>query len=252
MRSIGCTFMLLLLLQGVKAQQLFIAKGKITFEKKINIQRSLADLNIEAVTKDQMKKYSLSTWELSFDQHTSLYKAAKKENMHNGTPFLDFLNPPENELYTDHTRNSRILKKRIMGDDYLLRDTIPKVSWKIMHELRTIAGYECRKAIGRINDTVYVVAFYTDDILFRGGPEGFSGLPGMILGLAIPRYYTTWFAEKVEAINYGPGQIVAPAKGKKTDTAAALDRLIELYSRHESPVKENPEEAKKRLLGFVL
>ena len=34
-------------------------------------------------------------------------------------------------------------------------------------------------------DTVYVVAFYTEDIPVSGGPEMFGGLPGMILELTV-------------------------------------------------------------------
>jgi GLPGLI family protein len=39
-----------------------------------------------------------------------------------------------------------------------------------------------------------VVAFYTDQIPVQAGPENFNGLPGMILGIAVPRLGTTIFA----------------------------------------------------------
>jgi GLPGLI family protein len=48
-----------------------------------------------------------------------------------------------------------------------------------------IAGFNCRRANAMIMDSIYVVAFYTDEILTTGGPESFSGLPGMILGVAL-------------------------------------------------------------------
>ena len=66
-----------------------------------------------------------------------------------------------------------------------------------------------------ICDSVYVVAFYTDEIAVTGGPESFNGLPGMILGLAIPRLATTWFATKVELIDPKPTDFAIPARGKK-------------------------------------
>ena len=88
------------------------------------------------------------------------------------------------------------------------------MDWRITGERRTIAGFECHKAVGRIMDSVYVVAFYTDQIVTNGGPESFNGLPGMILGLAIPRINTTWFATKIEAIEISPLDIAAPKKGK--------------------------------------
>ena len=57
---------------------------------------------------------------------------------------------------------------------------------------------ECKKALTKINDSVVVVAFYTDQIIVKGGPENFNGLPGMILGLAVPRLSLTLFATKLE------------------------------------------------------
>jgi GLPGLI family protein len=89
-----------------------------------------------------------------------------------------------------------------------------KIDWKITNEPRTIAGFECRKAVARIFDSVVVIAFYTDEIMPSSGPESFGGLPGMILGLAIPRLHTTWYATKLELIDVS-GQIIAPKEGKK-------------------------------------
>ena len=41
----------------------------------------------------------------------------------------------------------------------------------------------------------------------------------MILGLAVPRLYTTWFATKLETISTtDETKITAPAKGKKAST----------------------------------
>jgi GLPGLI family protein len=122
-----------------------------------------------------------------------------------------------------------------------------------MHDVRQIAGYECRKAIAVINDSVTVVAFYSEEILLKGGPEGFTGLPGMILGLAIPRYNTTWFATKVEAKNVPIFNIAPPAKGKRTDTEKDFKKMIDLYTRYED--KKNPrkiEDIKKELYTLIL
>jgi len=234
------------------AQQVFIPYGKITYEKRINMQRSAADWNIPDEAKEKMKKYRVSVWELYFDQNKSLYKNSNKD-VESSNPML-FLSPGEsaNELYANYAKNSRILKKGIIDDEYLLKDTIPQVEWKLMQELRIIAGYECRKAIGKISDTIYVVAFYTDEILLKGGPEGFSGLPGMILGIAIPRFNTTWFATKVEGFANHNDQIVPPAKGKKTDSDKDMQKLLELYSRYQGNKNEKTEEIRKRLFGFVL
>jgi len=245
-------FLIGLSVQKMNAQQVFIPYGKITYEKKVNMQRSAADWNIPDEAKEKMKKYRTTEWQLYFDQSKSLYKANRKEAENDNSMLFLSLDDSENQLYTNYSGQSRVIKKSVVGDDYLLRDTIPAINWKIMHDLRTIAGYECRKAIGRINDTVYVVAFYTEEILLKGGPEGFSGLPGMILGIAIPRFNTTWFATKIEGFANYTAQIVPPGKGKKTDSDKDLQRLLEIYRRYDGNKKEKTEDIKRRLFGFVL
>ena len=237
----------------LKAQQTFIPYGKITFEKKVNLMRAFENSPIPEEAKEKMKKYAISNWQLLFDQEKSLYKQVKKEEENkNFGPFSFSIGSQTNEIYTDYSKKSRILRRSIMEDDYLLTDTIPGVKWKIMHDVRTIAGYECRKAISVIHDTIYVVAFYTDEILLRGGPEGFSGLPGMILGLAIPRYNTTWFATKVEGFANHQAEITPATKGKKIETEKDLNKLLELFTRYNHNKKEKSEEAKKRLYGYTL
>ena len=51
---------------------------------------------------------------------------------------------------------------------------LEKIEWKITNDERVIAGLDCRKAVGRIMDSVYVIAFYSEQILVSGGPESFN------------------------------------------------------------------------------
>ena len=74
-------------------------------------------------------------------------------------------------------------------------------------------------------DSIYVVAFYTDEIVTPGGPESFTGLPGMILGVALPHQHITWFATKVEAVKVTDVEMTIPGKGKKVNSAALKETL---------------------------
>jgi GLPGLI family protein len=90
------------------------------------------------------------------------------------------------------------MQKQIAGTNFVIADSIPKIEWKITNENREIVGYNCRKAVGKIMEDVYVFAFYTDDITISGGPCSINGLPGMIFRLTIPRLYTSYVATKVD------------------------------------------------------
>lgn len=119
----------------------------------------------------------------------------------------------QNAVYTDHSNKRFVSQKDLSGDFLLLTDTMRNIRWKITDETREVMGYQCRRANALALDSVYVVAFYTDDIHVSGGPELFSGLPGMILELALPHDNVIWKATKITftepEINIGP-----PKKGR--------------------------------------
>jgi len=103
--------------------------------------------------------------------------------------------------YIDHNEGRYIMNKDVFGSEFQIKDSIYKIDWKLSNESRIIAGYNCRKAVGKIMDSVYVFAFYTDEITIPGGPCTIHGLPGMILGMTIPRLYASWIATKVTPSN---------------------------------------------------
>ena len=79
--------------------------------------------------------------------------------------------------------------------------------------------------MGKIFDSVYVFAFYTDEITISGGPMGIQGLPGMILGVTIPRMFTSWIATKVQVNGVKTNIVVAPTKGKKKKAAELQENV---------------------------
>ncbi|HUQ65449.1 MAG TPA: GLPGLI family protein [Flavitalea sp.] len=192
--------MLLLCPVLMKGQVKFISEGKIEYERKINIQRQFDD---EEMNSDWFKEFIKkqpafhnTNFTLDFRGNETIYKISgdlvKLE--------MDWLMGPakENTIFTDIGKHTRQSKKTVFEENFLVSDSTGKIEWKITDEKRTIAGLDCRKAVGKMCDSVYIVAFYTDEIPVSGGPESFDGLPGMILGIAIPRLSTTWFATKVQ------------------------------------------------------
>jgi len=220
MKLLLLTICAVLLLSTQVSAQDFITRGKIEFEVKRNNKRLYTDAeranNSWIAGKPEFDIYYR---ELEFAGNQLLYIPGRR-----GT--LGYW-PGENSVYTDLDTRQTISKQSFMNEPYLMEDSVRPIKWKIENEIRKIAGFECRKAIGVIHDSVYVVAFYCPEIVPQGGPEFFNGLPGMILGLAIPREFTTWFATKVELAGTDDSKIAPPVvKKSKPHTKKELAAIL--------------------------
>jgi GLPGLI family protein len=202
---------------SVFAQTNFITKGKISFERrvsqfKINESETEDDNIWMAEMKKVMTKTPSDIYTLNFTEQQSYYKLAK-ENSDNKYMF-GVLKPIENNyVLQDLVQGKTTMTRAVFENEYQLEDSIRQYEWKLTGEVRDIIGFECKKAVTKICDSVVVVAFYTDQIPVKSGPENFNGLPGMILGLAVPRLAATWFATKIELVN-DPIPVIS-SKGKK-------------------------------------
>lgn len=217
-----------LLPRTVRAQHLFA--GTVEYERKVNLYRLYESNEWFAREKDEMPRFREAHFELSFTEAAALYKpghdpetSAKGNDWFNGTP------APQNTVYTDFKAGRVRALKTIFEEKFLIEDSLRQMAWRLTGELRIIAGYPCRKAVGRICDSVYVVAFYTDAIPLSGGPESFGGLPGLILELAVPRLYTTWTATKVDATAPKPLSFAPGGKAKKTTSALLAPELVATF-----------------------
>lgn len=197
---------LLCLVHTGNAQQQFIQSGRLFFEKKVaqfSLFESLVEGNENVFMEEMKKTYPrivTDFYTLDFNKEGSLFRLEKEvpENK-----YMLMGTQPDLKNYTAQHFNDRTIITRmgIFENNYLVSDSLLKYDWKITGEVREIAGFLCRKALTKIGDSVVVVAFYTDEILVRGGPHHFNGLPGMILGIAVPRLHMTLFATRLESVN---------------------------------------------------
>jgi len=180
----------------------FSSQGKITYERKVNLKMKYqTEEGYEWIKEriDQVAPFKVSIFNMVFNKEQSNYEFDKDIEITKGSTFTWGKEAAsENKVLNNYKTNKVVAEKEIFDDAYLVEDSLRKYEWKIEDEVRMIAGYPCRKAVTKIFDSVVVVAFYADQLMVSGGPESFNGLPGMILGLAIPRLFTTWFATNVE------------------------------------------------------
>lgn len=227
-----------------------VFKGKLTFERKMNMHKQMEGFmkdrpemaSMMENLKKQIPKYRTDIFELNFTDKHSLYKPAPNGLMEIKGMMGSFP-ADKNNIYNDYEKQECIAEKDVFDKVYLLNDSFKHFNWKITEEFRKVAGFNCRRAETVILDSVYVIAFYTDQILAEGGPEGFTGLPGMILGIVMPRLNMTYFATNYENYVADEKDIAPPTKGTKKKA-----------SELESDLKENTKqwgEFANRLLWYL-
>ena len=238
MKTILTTITCLLLTISLQAQNSkIVTSGKIEYEKRINmhaatknLMNNLTGLSATVYTQayDEFKRtapqFATLNSTLIFNDNKSLFTPITPTQ-----PIKDMLGTPLakqfNTVYTNMADNKTVMLKDVYGDRFLISDSLSKIKWKLTDETQEVAGYTCRRANGLIQDSVYVVAFYTDKIWMSSGPESFSGLPGMILKVALPYENVIWTATKVVTDPLPTTAIIAPAKGTAVNRKQLYDKI---------------------------
>jgi len=230
--KIFCLMLLAALACKTNAQQ-FINKGSIEFEVTTNVKKTMGDQSYLADLKASMPTFKIAYYKFTFADNKSIYKFDHYDETKAKVPEFLREGEDENQWFNDFNTNTSSIQKTMWGTTLNLKDSIKKIPWKLSNERRVIAGFNCRKAVGKIMDSVYVFAFYTEEITVSGGPCTVNGLPGMILGLTIPRLYTSMIATKL-MVNDVKESIIKPVIAKKyytpMEVKAILDKRFESYN----------------------
>lgn len=171
-----------------------------------------------------------------FNESKSLYTKKEEESEGNYSwSQEDFF------LHRDHKKAQVKDLKETLGKKYLIEDDLPKYKWKILNEIKEIEGYLCMKAetYNEVKDQV-IHAWFSDGIIFSGGPEGYHGLPGMILELDINEGDVVITATNIKLTN-DPVNLPMPKKMKgKQLTIGEFDKIIEDYISDSIEAERNP------------
>lgn len=220
----------------------FPEQGVITYEKTVHvknlIKRHLSTLKDDDFSKNYLTQLSEKAPEtatlekkLSFSRNEMSLEPVKTEQPQIISSLLQMgLLDYNSKIYQNLDKNESKMLVELGGSEIAIQDSLTQVRWKITDEYRNIAGYDCRRANGITLDSVYIVAFYTDQIPTSAGPGTVHGLPGTILGLAVPEQHFNIYATKVEM------------------TAATVNSGI--FKKRDSPMtREETKERMKEILG---
>jgi GLPGLI family protein len=158
--------------------------------------------------------------QLLFTGQESLYKPLDEdaeEETSTGNGIVIRINRPMSEVYTGLKARQRITQREFLGKQYLIKDTLPNTPWQLGEEIRQIQGITCKKATYQDAERKRnLTAWYAESIYLSAGPDGYSGLPGVILELDSNNGELVATATKVELRKLTKDEAVkAPVKGRK-------------------------------------
>ena len=99
----------------------------------------------------------------------------------------------------NYEKNTFFNADEMLGKVYLVSDSLKSPDWKILNDLKEVAGHVCMNA--SLYDTLRkqnVVAWFALDIPVQAGPDRFWGLPGLILEVNINNGARILTADKLE------------------------------------------------------
>jgi GLPGLI family protein len=236
MKKLLLTACMLGLVQLLNAQN---TAGTITYTEtvKMNIDlggdvdiNSGGDVNAEQI-RNMIPKEQHMKKVLYYNEEAALYLNDKKKEQetndfeHNdGNMRVVFkVARPEDIVYTSLKEAKLIEQRDFMGRKFLITSAIDKPKWKMTGGQKSILGYPCQEAVMQ-KDKDTITAWFTAAIPVSAGPQGFSGLPGMILEAKQNSQLTL----KADEVVFGTGNdklIVKPKGGKKV-TKEEYEKIV--------------------------
>ncbi len=256
--SIKCiTCVLTLFISAITfAQQDF--QGKAVYQSKTTIDMSnfggqQMSEDMKKQIAERMKSMFEKTFILTFNKTESIYKEEEKlAAPGQGGGFRMMMGSfTGGKQYKNVKEHQLLQEQEFFGKQFLIKDSLPKLDWKMGSETKQIGKYLCFKATAikkvdeldfnsmrrrnRNNDEeakvqdstatndimdeievpkeVIVTAWYTPQIPINQGPGEYWGLPGLILEVSADR--TTILCSKIVMNSSEKDEIKAPTKGKE-------------------------------------
>ena len=231
-----------------------MADFKVRMEGNKNINPEM-----QKMMEERMKKMFEKTFILNFDKSASIYKEEEKLDASpqgGGFRMMSSMTGGGGTFYKNVKEDKTYsIDKDFMGKEFLVKDSLASLNWKMEAETRVIGGYTCYKATAikaasktdfrnfrpKKEDTpkkeeasqqekpkeapktsfmdalelpkeITITAWYTPEIPVNQGPEGYWGLPGLILEVNDGK--TIILCSKVVLNPKEKTEIKAPSKGK--------------------------------------
>ncbi|HLF52934.1 GLPGLI family protein [Flavobacterium sp.] len=180
--------------------------------------------DMQKMIEERMKTMFEKTFILNFNKSASIYKEEEKLDAPGqsggGMRMMSSMMGGGGTHYKNVKEKLYTVDKEFMGKEFLVKDSLPKLEWKMESETKLIGGYTCFKATAvrpvsqsdfrnfrakkeedkkdaakkedatkktnfmdefELPKEITITAWYTPEIPVNQGPENYWGLPGLIL-----------------------------------------------------------------------
>lgn len=131
-------------------------------------------------------------------------------------------------IYKNYPKGKLTLTERIMSDNYLVEEPLPKIDWEIHADTATVCGYVCQKATARFRGRDYE-AWYTPEIPRSDGPWKLQGLPGLILKASDSQQHFQFLCTGIEQSKSGK-LIEFSENSRRKVSRKELNKLLERFN----------------------
>ena len=84
------------------------------------------------------------------------------------------------QVLVDRKNNSYTYSNRIGTDTFVYDEQLPEISWELSDSSKSVCGYKCHKAVGKLYGREWTV-WYAPEIPLPFGPYVIGGLPGLVM-----------------------------------------------------------------------
>lgn len=258
MKKIFVAFILTLGISQLHAQKEF--QGMAVYESKTSTSdmKTMMGKNkeitpeMQKMIEERMKGMFEKTFILNFDRSSSIYKEEEKLDAPGGMGggnmrMMNSFTGGGGTFYKNVKEKTYSVDKEFMGKEFLVKDSLPQLEWKMESETKQIGGYTCYKATAmkpvsksnfrdfRLKEEkkddkkeaekstnfmdsfeapkeIPITAWYAPEIPINQGPENYWGLPGLILEVSDGK--TVILCSKIVMNTKEKTEIKAPKTGK--------------------------------------
>ncbi|WP_417590939.1 GLPGLI family protein [Owenweeksia hongkongensis] len=181
-----------------------IATYKTSTSLDLKMDSSAVSGDQQAMVMKMLNQYLQKEYTLTFSKTESIYKEVEQLEQ-DGFPGMDILGTVMGTggVFYKQVKDSRETRQmEFFGKEFLIKDTLEALDWKLGKESKTIGSYTCFKATAETEvveksistsaddeeieeeeekKIVTIIAWYTPQIPVNQGPDQYWGLPGLIM-----------------------------------------------------------------------